>query len=84
MTVAVLAGAARGLNTLIQATAVTDRWGSSHYGRLTSRLSACALLAAASAPWAGSALAAGAGGYAPVFLLLAALAAIAAAAALRT
>ena len=84
VTVAVLAGAARGLNTLIQATAVTDRWGSSHYGRLTSRLSACALLAAASAPWAGSALAAGAGGYAPVFLLLAALAAIAAAAALRT
>jgi hypothetical protein len=79
--VAVLAGAARGPNTLIQATAVTDRWGSSHYGRLSSRLSGSALLATASAPWAGSALAAAVGGYGPVFLLLAVLAAIAAAAA---
>jgi MFS family permease len=82
--VAVLAGAARGLNTLIQATAITDRWGSSHYGRLSSRLSGSALLATASAPWAGSALAAAAGDYGMVFLLLAALAAIAAVIALRS
>jgi len=81
--VAVLAGAARGLNTLIQATAVTDRWGSAHYGRLTSRLSGSALVATACAPWAGSALAAAAGGYGPTFLLLAALGVAAAAAALR-
>ncbi len=82
VTVAVLAGAARGLHTLVQATAVTDRWGRSHYGRLSSRLSGSALLATASAPWAGSALAAGPGGYGLVFLLLAALAALAAAVAL--
>jgi MFS family permease len=82
VTVAVLAGAARGLNTLVQATAVTDRWGNSHYGRLSSRVSGSALLATASAPWAGSASAAGAGGYGLVFLLLAALAVLAAVVAL--
>jgi hypothetical protein len=78
VTVAVLAGAARGLLTLIQATAVTDRWGGSHYGRLTSRLTGPALLATAVAPWAGSALAAGAGGYAMLFVVLAVLAGTAA------
>jgi len=75
--VTVAAGAARGLLTLIQATAVTDHWGSAHYGRLSSRLSRSALLATAVAPWAGSALAGSTGGYTALFLLLAVLAATA-------
>ena len=37
---AMLTGAARGVFTLLQATAVTDRWGASHYGRLSGILSA--------------------------------------------
>ena len=66
-----LTGAARGVFTLLQATAVTDRWGASHYGRLSGVLSAPALLATALAPWAGSALAAALGGYPLLFVLLA-------------
>ena len=67
---AVLAGAARGIYTLLQATAVTDRWGATHYGRLNGLLSAPSTLAAALAPWAGAALAGPLGGYPPVFVAL--------------
>ena len=38
--VAVLAGMVRGNLTLLQATAVTDRWGTTHYGRLSGLLGA--------------------------------------------
>jgi MFS family permease len=75
---AMLAGAARGVFTLLQATAISDRWGAAHYGRLNGLLSAPALLATALAPWAGSALAQTLGGYPAVFGLLAGLAALAA------
>ena len=75
---AMLAGAARGVATLLQATAVTDRWGAAHYGRLGGILSAPVVLATALAPWAGAALAALLGGYPAVFVLLAAVAALAA------
>ena len=64
---AMLAGAARGVFTLLQATAISDRWGATHYGRLNGLLSAPALLATAPAPWAGAALAQALGGYPPVF-----------------
>ncbi|HEU5107893.1 MAG TPA: MFS transporter, partial [Micromonosporaceae bacterium] len=47
---AVLAGTTRGLFTLLQATAITDRWGTVHYGQLTAVLSAPVTLAAALAP----------------------------------
>ncbi len=77
--VAMLAGAARGVFTLLQATAVTDRWGAAHYGRLGGLLAAPAMLATAVSPWAGSALAAVVGGYPAVFLGLAAVAVLAAA-----
>lgn len=70
---AVVAGMARGLLTLLQATAVTDRWGTAHYGRLTGVLSAPITIAVALAPWAGTALAGVLGGYAPAFLVLAVL-----------
>ena len=75
---AMLAGAARGVFTLLQATAITDRWGAVHYGRLNGLLSAPALLATALAPWAGAALAQVLGGYPAVFAVLAGLAALAA------
>ena len=77
--VAMLAGAARGIFTLLQATAISDRWGAAHYGRLNGLLSAPSMVATAVAPWAGAALAATLGGYTAVFWLLAAVAALAAA-----
>lgn len=73
-----LAGTARGVLTLFQATAVSDRWGSAHYGRLNGILSAPVMLATALAPWAGAALAEVLGGYPAVFVVLAGVAVLAA------
>ncbi len=70
---AVLAGVVRGNLTLLQATAVSDRWGTWHYGRLSGLLSAPATVAAALAPWAGAALSDRLGGYAGLFLALSVL-----------
>ncbi|MET7713193.1 MFS transporter [Streptomyces sp. NPDC005407] len=69
---AVLAGVVRGNLTLLHATAVTDRWGTAHYGRLSALLTAPATVAAALAPWAGAALAGRLGGSSGLFLALAA------------
>ncbi|MFD5492605.1 MFS transporter [Streptomyces sp. NPDC127091] len=71
--VSVVASMARGNLTLLQATAITDRWGTTHYGRLSGILAAPATAAAAVAPFAGVALAAPLGGYGPLFGLLAAV-----------
>ncbi|MFF7961093.1 MFS transporter [Streptomyces rubiginosohelvolus] len=76
--VAILAGAVRGNLTLLQATAITDRWGTAQYGRLSGLLAAPATTAAALAPFAGAALSTPLGGYAPLFFLLAGLPLIAA------
>ncbi|MFE0733228.1 MFS transporter, partial [Streptomyces antibioticus] len=76
--VSVVAGAVRGNLTLLQATAVTDRWGAAHYGRLSGLLAAPATTAAALAPFAGAALAVPLGGYGPLFAVLAAVSATAA------
>ncbi|MFI8340926.1 MFS transporter [Streptomyces sp. NPDC085639] len=81
---AVVAGTVRGNLTLLQATAVTDRWGTTHYGRLSGLLAAPAHTAAALAPFAGAALAAPLGGYPALFVLLAALSAVAALTSLGT
>ncbi|TCO59271.1 MFS transporter [Actinocrispum wychmicini] len=70
---AVLAGMARGVFTLLQATAVTDRWGAAHYGHLTGLLSAPLTIMMALAPFAGAALADLLDGYATTFLLLGAI-----------
>ena len=64
---------ARGVFTLLQATAVTDRWGATHYGHLTGLLSAPLTITMALAPFAGAALAELLDGYASTFLLLGAL-----------
>ncbi|WP_280491514.1 MFS transporter [Nocardia asiatica] len=75
---AIAAGMARGVFTLLQATAVTDRWGSAHYGQLTGLLSAPLTITMALAPFGATALAAAVGGYATAFLILGAIAAAAA------
>ncbi|MFI8514017.1 MFS transporter [Streptomyces sp. NPDC085460] len=76
--VSVVAGMVRGNLTLLQATAVTDRWGTRHYGRLSGLLGAPAMTASALAPFAAAALAPIFGGYPVLFLMLAALAGAAA------
>ena len=78
LVLAVLAGVVRGIATLVQATAVTDRWGAAHYGRLSGVLAAPVTVAAAVAPWVGAVLADLLGGYAAMFWTMAALAAAAA------
>ncbi|KWX67509.1 MFS transporter [Mycobacterium sp. NAZ190054] len=76
--VTVLAGFARGILTLLQATAVTDRWGPTHYGHLSAVMAAPVTVVTALGPWIGAALASLLGGYAPMFVLLGVVAALAA------
>lgn len=68
---AVLAGLVRGNLTLLQATAVSDRWGTRHYARLSALLAAPATFAAALAPWAAAVLAGALGGQTALFGVLA-------------
>ncbi|MGI5128060.1 MFS transporter [Pseudonocardia sp. CA-107938] len=75
---AMLAGATRGVFTLLQATAISDRWGTTHYGRLNGLLSAPVLVVTALSPWAGAAAAELFGGYPAVFVVLAVIAGAAA------
>ncbi|GAB2883037.1 MFS transporter [Streptomyces deserti] len=75
---AIAAGMVRGNLTLLQATAVTDRWGATHYGRLSGLLAAPATTASALAPFAGAALAGPLGGYPELFIALALISATAA------
>ncbi|MFX0574520.1 MFS transporter [Nocardia nepalensis] len=72
--VAIGAGLMRGVFTLIQATAITDRWGATHYGRLNGLLSAPVVIVMALAPWAGTALSSWTGSYAHAYLVLAGIA----------
>jgi MFS family permease len=81
---AVVAGMARGVFTLLNATAVTDRWGRRYYGHLTGLLAAPVTITMALAPFAGAALAGLLGSYHTMFLILGALAAAAAALSLLT
>ncbi|MEU1198726.1 MFS transporter [Streptomyces sp. NPDC005813] len=84
LALSIAAGMVRGNLTLLQATAVTDRWGAAHYGRLSGLLAAPAMTAAASAPFAGAALATPLGGYPQMFGMLAGLSVLAAVIALGT
>jgi hypothetical protein len=69
-------GLARGAYTLVQATAVTDRWGPVAYGRLNGVLTAPALAASAAAPFVGAVLADVTGSYSAAFLALSGVAAL--------
>lgn len=77
--VAFVAGMVRGIMTLLQATAVTERWGTAHYGRLSGILSAPVMITTALGPFIGAALASLLDGYAAMFLVLGAIAGAAAA-----
>ncbi|WP_051485677.1 MFS transporter [Nocardioides sp. J54] len=70
-----VAGVARGIATLLHATAVTDRWGPRAYGRLSGILGAPVVFASALAPWVGAALAELTGSYATTYGLLSLIAA---------
>ncbi|WP_407835774.1 MFS transporter [Streptomyces sp. DSM 116496] len=80
----VAAGMIRGNLTLVQATAVADRWGTEHYGRLSGLLGVLPSCASAIAPFGGAALATGLGGYPHLFALLAGVAACGALAAVMS
>ena len=69
---------ARGIMTLLQATAVTERWGATHYGHLSGLLSAPIMITTALGPFVGAALASLLHGYAAMFLVLGGAAAVAA------
>lgn len=75
--VSAVMGGARGIFTLVQATAVSDRWGTARFGHLNGILTAPVLVASAVAPFAGAALAEGLGGQTTAFYALAAAAALA-------
>jgi len=82
--VTVAAGMVRGVMTLLQATAVTERWGATHYGRLSGWLSAPIMISTALGPFVGAALATMLHGYAAMFLALGVLAVVAAVSASAT
>lgn len=84
LVVTVGAGVMRGIMTLLQATAVTERWGTTHYGHLSGILNAPVMIATAIGPFVGAALASVLGGYAAMFLALGAVAALAAVTAVVT
>jgi MFS family permease len=71
--VATAAGCVRGIFTLVQATAVSDRWGTRHFASLNGFFSAPATIAMAVAPAGGALFADWLGGYAAAFSLLAGL-----------
>ncbi|MCH8560144.1 MFS transporter [Nesterenkonia sp. DZ6] len=72
--ISMAAGVARGIVTLLQATAVTDRWGIRDYGRLSGVLNGPMMLAVAVAPFVGAILADWLGSYEAMFGVLAGLA----------
>lgn len=80
----VVLGVARGAFTLLQSTAVSDRWGVADFGSLYGILNAPTTIAMAMAPWAGSAIASGLGGYPALFVVLTMVAAVAVVVALGT
>lgn len=80
---AIGAGVVRGIMTLLQATAVTERWGATHYGHLSAYLNAPIMIATAVGPFVGAALASLFGGYAVMFVALGAIAAVGALLALK-
>lgn len=74
--VAIVAGAARGLYTLVSATLVTDLWGPERYAAINGVLGAPVALATALGPFAGAGIAELTGGYPATFAILAGLAGI--------
>ncbi|WP_344250339.1 MFS transporter [Isoptericola hypogeus] len=82
--VAIVLGVGRGAYTLLQSTAISDRWGVAGFGILFGILNAPATLAMALAPWAAAALEEATGSYPATFVLLACVAGAGAVTALAT
>jgi MFS family permease len=81
---AILAGAIRGVYTLVQATAVSDRWGTRWFATLNGIFSAPTTIAIAIGPGGGALLAGWLGSYPTAFYVLAILVLVGAATAMRT
>lgn len=74
--VAVIAGMVRGCNTLLLATAVSDRWGTQNFGALQGVFAAPVTVVGALAPAAGPAIASALGGYPAMAVVMAVIASI--------
>lgn len=72
--VSILAGAARGLFTLVNATLVSEVWGPQRYAAINGVLTAPLAAAGAVGPFAGAWIAEAVGGYPTAFVLFAAIA----------
>lgn len=70
-----LVGGARGIHTLVQATAVADRWGTAHFASLNAVAMLPVTVVAAVSPWVATTVAVRLDSHATTFLLLAAVAA---------
>ncbi len=81
---AILAGAVRGIYTLLQATALSDRWGTREFPVLNGIFSAPTTIAIALAPAGGALLASWLGSYRAAFWVLAALVLVGAGSAVGT
>jgi MFS family permease len=75
---AALAGAARGLFTLVGATLVSDYWGPERYATITGIYNAPILVASAMAPWLGAVIADATGSLTGLFIVLVGVAGLAA------
>lgn len=75
--VGVVAGAIRGAQTLVQGSAVADRWGTRNYGAINGTFAAPITITAALAPAIGPALATGVGSYSGMAIVMAGVAGIA-------
>ncbi|WP_433800332.1 MFS transporter [Actinomycetospora sp. CA-084318] len=81
--VAVLAGACRGMHTLLQASVVADRWGTTSFGRVNGVFTAPSTVAIALAPAGGVLVADLVGGFPTAYLVLGGVALVAGAVALK-
>ena len=73
---AIIAGAIRGALTLVQASAIAERWGSQSFGRLNGMLAGPVSALTALAPGAAATVAVGLGSYAAMAVLMAGVCAI--------
>jgi hypothetical protein len=69
--IGIIAGAVRGAYTLVQASAVADRWGTRNYGSINGAFAAPITIAAALTPAIGPAVAAGVGSFSAMVAIMA-------------
>ncbi|WP_019157845.1 MFS transporter [Brevibacterium senegalense] len=82
--IAVLLGAVRGCHTLLQATAVSDRWGTQNFGTINGVFTAPMTAVGALAPVSGPALASVLGSYSAMAVVMAVILTVAALSSMRS